>query len=68
MPEKYLDSLVILAVQFYDVRKVTFITEFLSILAYPQTFFRLFSALFSTIRRRAKRAHENECELGSNKE
>ena len=36
----------ILAVQFYEV---PFITELLSILACPQTFFVFFSALFSTI-------------------
>ena len=68
MPEKYLDSLVILAVQFYDVHKVTFITGVLVHLSLSTDVLRLFSALFSTIRRRAKRAHENECELGSNKE
>ena len=43
--------------------KVTFITEFFSILACPQTFFVFFSALFSKIRHRATRAHEIEREV-----
>ena len=70
MPEKYLDSLVILAVQFYDVHKVTFITEFLSILAYPQTFFvffLLFSRQFDAERSERTRTSANSARI-KNKE